>query len=281
MTVVTMKDFVPPAREDGLPWTTIRIEEASTSAGTWTQIDSQVLTPLDPDPRYPMARDWTTTMATLLPGVGYYRVRFADAASRTSEYSDAVLNAPVTWVPDLREVAVHIRSRTVERNTNNFAGTFTDATRPSESDAWEALVLAQDDVIADTGALDPTWLSPEGAKAVRSLIALRAAMIIERSYYPEQVGTNKSPYTALERDWDKRLPAVVAAIAEDKAGAIIPGGVDSGSGTVVTPAIDRDVYVPASARLYSHLGAWIGSGSGQYTFPDEAPGGTISGDTKF
>jgi hypothetical protein len=280
MTVVSMKDFIPPSRSDGLPWTTIRIEEAAASTGTWTQIASQVLTPVDSDPRYPMPRDWTVTNATLAPGVGWYRVRFGDAANQTSEYSDPVLNSPKKWVPDLREVAVHIRARTVERNTNNFAGVFTNMTRPSDDEAWEAIDLAEDDVIAETGALDPTWISPEGNKAVRSLIALRAAMIIERSYYSEQIGTNKSPYPALERDWERRLPGIVAAIAEDKAGSIVPGdAADPGGGGPV--ATDADHVVGAGSRVLTKLGVWVGSGDAQFTMPDEAPGGTITGETKF
>lgn len=292
MTFVSMNDFRPPGRSDGLPWTQLLIEESATSSGPGSLIDTLLLSTgpgvqpvgLDNDPKHPVARDWTTVNATLAPGLGFYRVRFKDAAGLFSEYSDYVSSLPLPWFPSLREIAVHIRNRTIERATNRFIGTFTDLTRPTEEEAWEAAELAINDIIADTGRLDRTGISSDSHRAVRSLAALRAAMIIERSFFSEQVGTNKSPYPGLERDWERRLPKVVDAIAEDIAGEIEPTvdyGTGGGGGVTPNPTTDKDLVVPSGSNVLTKSGLWArGSANPAFTLPEEQPG-AVDWETKF
>jgi len=269
-----MNDFRPPPRTDNLPWTQMLVEESATGSGAGTLIDTFILATgpgvfpvgLDTDPAHPVARDWTTVNATLQPGLGWYRVRFKDAANIFSEYSDYVNSLPMPWFPSLREIAVHIRNRTVERATNRFIGTFTDKTRPTEEEAWEAAELAINDIIADTGRLDRVGISADSHRAVRALASLRAAMIIERSFYGEQIGTNKSPYQALERDWERRGPKIVNAIAEDLLGEIEPTPDDAdatGGGT--TPTTDQDLIVSGGQRVLTKTGVWVGSGTAVFT----------------
>jgi phage gp36-like protein len=81
---VTLLDFTPGARTDGLAWTHARMEESATATGTFTAIDSYVFgvgtqPAPDTDPRAPQARDFTTTQAQLTEG--YYRIVFLDAAN--------------------------------------------------------------------------------------------------------------------------------------------------------------------------------------------------------
>src|SRR5205085_9988286 len=211
MTVVTLLDITPPERYDSVAWMAWHIEEGSVEAGPFVEIDNKPLSPIDPDPRYPAARDLTTDNGSA-EGM-WYRVRFRDVNNQFSSYSAPIHNAPSVDLPNIRQVALHIRSRTVTRNTNEFRGTFTHETRPTADEAAEAVEIARDDVLTDVGKL-PDGLQAEAYAAVRSLIALRAAMIIERSYYPEQVGTDKSPYPALRDDYNDRLPRVIEAVAE-------------------------------------------------------------------
>lgn len=277
MTVVSFFDYVPPARNDGIKWTNWFLEEGPTASGAWTQIDTNTIFPLDPDPRYPAPRDITSDNGTA--PAQWYRIRFKDSNNEFSEYSTPIQNIPSHYLPTLRMVAAHIRVRTVERNTNQFKGTFTANTRPSDDEAWEAVTLAEDDVKADVGAISPA-LQGEALRAVRSLIALRAAMIIERSYYPEQVGTNKSPYPALERDWDKRLPIVTQAVKEAEALEIVPGDPDDPDGGGGPVETDSDHVVPSGSRVLTKTGVWVGEGDAQSTFPDDE-GGMINYGTRF
>jgi hypothetical protein len=267
--VVTINDVVPPSRNDGVPWVTWFIEEGG-EAGPFTQIDTNALSPVDPDPRYPAARDITTANGTA--DNLWYRVRFRDANNDYSEYTEPIWNGLPLELPTIRQVAMHIRERTVTRSTNEFVGTFTADTRPTDDETSETIEMARDDVLTDTGALD-AGLQPEAYNAVRALIALRAAMIIERSYYGDQIGANKSPYPALERDYNARLPKVVEAIAEAETtppGEIVPGdplGASPDTGGSGGGAGRADFYVPAGSRVYTGS-LWLGDGFPQYTMPE-------------
>lgn len=89
--VVTLDSFVPPVRYDGHPWTEAQIGEAATPTGPFTLIDTQALSPLDPDPTNPEVRNFTTSLATLT--VGWYQVTFFDAAGNQSQPSSPVRNS--------------------------------------------------------------------------------------------------------------------------------------------------------------------------------------------
>jgi hypothetical protein len=286
MTVVRMEDFRPPPRDDQ-PWTSMLIEESTDGVISLGQIESKSLitgpglTPpgLDDDPKYPVARDWTTELATLPPGAGYYRVRFSDVDGNQSEYSDWVKSSMEAWVPTLREVAIHIRNRTVERSTNKFLGTFTDKTRPTDEEVWETITLALDDIEADTGRLDRPGIGPVSYKAVRALVALRAAMLIERSFYSEQIGTNKSPYPGLERDWERRLPKIVNAVAEDIVGEVEPTPEGDGSGGSVA-SVDNALVVRQGSNVLDKNGHWVReSANPAFTMPDQP--GAVDWTTRF
>jgi hypothetical protein len=88
---VSLEDFTPAPRYPPVvtPWTTVQIEESTSSDGPWTVIDTFALDPVDTDPANPAVRSFTTENATLQSG--WYRVAFLDAADRIS-YADPVTN---------------------------------------------------------------------------------------------------------------------------------------------------------------------------------------------
>lgn len=88
--VVSFVDYRPPARFDLLPWTEVRIQEATAEDGTFAQIDVVALAPLDADPSDPQLRSFTTQLGTALDY--WYRVVFADADGDTSQPSTPVQN---------------------------------------------------------------------------------------------------------------------------------------------------------------------------------------------
>lgn len=278
MTVITLLDITPPERYDSVAWMAWHIEEGSVEPGPFVEIDNKPLTPIDPDPRYPAARDLTTDNGSA-EGM-WYRVRFRDVNNQFSSYSAPIHNAPSVDLPNIRQVALHIRSRTITRNTNEFRGTFTHETRPTADEAAEAVEIARDDVLTDVGKL-PDGLQAEAYAAVRSLIALRAAMIIERSYYPEQVGTDKSPYPALRDDYNDRLPRVIEAVAEAETtppGEIKPGDVLQTSPTSGGGSGPADKIAPYASRVYTGT-LFVGTATPQYTLPDDPD--AIDMGTKF
>lgn len=91
--VVSLAGFTPGPRYNNTPWTQGRIEESSTQTGMFVPIEVIELDPLDTDPENPVARNFTTSLATL--EFGWYRVVFIDAFGG-EQASDAVEWQPVS-----------------------------------------------------------------------------------------------------------------------------------------------------------------------------------------
>lgn len=204
---------MPVAREDGLPWTLIRIEEGATDDGPWTLIDTLNMTPLDSDPSQPMARSFTTTLATLTEG--WYRVSFRDAAAHIA-YSIPIHNVSpnaAPWTPSLSDIGLLILSRTRDKY-GNLAGTFTAETEPTEEQAVRIAQKAAVDMADAMGDDIPEKLWDDAAEVV----AKKAAMIIELSYYSDQVNTDRSIYPQLEKEYELQLANLQRAITLFKEG---------------------------------------------------------------
>jgi hypothetical protein len=90
--VITFTDYTPAARFDSIPWSQVIVEEAATNSGTWATIDTITLSPTDPDPSAPQARNITITNASDTPDL-WYRLTFADDDGNTGEPSTPVQNA--------------------------------------------------------------------------------------------------------------------------------------------------------------------------------------------
>ena len=77
MSIVrTLSGVTPDARFDGQAWTSYAIQEAANEAGPWVSITANSIATPDADPSQPVARNFTTPLATINPG--YYRVQFVD-----------------------------------------------------------------------------------------------------------------------------------------------------------------------------------------------------------
>jgi hypothetical protein len=115
---------------------------------------------------------------------------------------------PVTR-PTVEQVATLIRARTKDSNGIEV-GTFDGDTRPTADqvektiDASVALVGMQ---LPDAAAI-PVEL----ASAVAAVIALDAACRVEKSFWPEQVQTERSPYALLKTEYDEALAALLDTI---------------------------------------------------------------------
>lgn len=127
--------------------------------------------------------------------------------------------------PTVEEVALLIRARTKDSNGHEV-GTFDDDTRPTGDEVELQIDAAFSLVCTRLPALHTldTSLLP----AVVSLVAYRAALRIEKSYFPEQVRTDRSAYDQLYAEYTDDLAALVDTIAEG-GGAEITGGRDFGS----------------------------------------------------
>ena len=131
--------------------------------------------------------------------------------------------------PTPADVAALLRARTKD-SAGTELGTFTVNTRPTDVQVQQLIVLAEGDVLIQVG----DELGPVTAAEATSMIALRAACMVEVSYWPEQIRTNRSAYDELWRMYEAGMENLKELIAaggggEDGGGA---EGLTKGYGSV-------------------------------------------------
>lgn len=218
MTVVTLPRQTPLPRSDNVAWAQALIQEAPASAGPWTLIDTLTLSPTDTDPANPITRDLTTVHATLTEG--WYRIIWKDAGAHTSAATAPWQNTSELAIgsrPSVTEVAALLRART-KLPGGREAGTFNTQTRPTGAEVEAIIDDSSDEVFGKVQAIDPTL--PTGSaynapgsdyeRRIRRAIGLYAAILIEASYYPEQVKNDQSPVKTYQELYDSRIRALIS-----------------------------------------------------------------------
>lgn len=102
-----------------------------------------------------------------------------------------------SFVPTVDDVGALLRTRTKDTFGNEL-GTFTSTTRPTHDQVLVLIGQAYDYV---TSRVD-TDLPEESWRAARSAIALKAAMLVEMSYWPDQIPQNQSIYPMLRQEFE-------------------------------------------------------------------------------
>lgn len=103
---------------------------------------------------------------------------------------------PPTWAPTVADVGAILRARTQQalEDGGGEAGTFNANTRPTATEVQALIEQACADVTADLGT---TTLGARCEPLAARATALSAAMLVELSYFPEQVASDHSPYDRL------------------------------------------------------------------------------------
>lgn len=214
MTFVSFEDYQPLPRFPPVvtPWTLVHIQESAAQDGPWTTIDTFALSPLDSDPADPAIRSFSTDNATL--SEGWYRVVFEDAIGNTSPTTPEH-NKPsdaASYLPLVSDIGALLRART--KNVLGVeVGTFTEDTRPTFEEVQRLIEQAAGDVTA----LVDYDIPLETYRQASGVIALGAAMLVELSYFPEQVAANKSAYEKYKELYDEYLERLLAAVEREAA----------------------------------------------------------------
>lgn len=137
--------------------------------------------------------------------------------------------------PTVQQVARLIRARTKD-SLGAEVGTFNGDTRPTDTAVEDLIHEAVSHVDSMYGG-EPC---EDNLKArAKGLAAIYTAMLIEQSYFPEQVNSNFSPYDKLERLFDKGVTSLAKAVSEACGGQ----GTEDEPGASVLPVFDFDSVV--------------------------------------
>jgi hypothetical protein len=128
------------------------------------------------------------------------------------------------WSPTVADIGALLRARTVD-DTEQEVGTFNDTTRPTEAQVLSLIAMNSAVVGTRLGATEETDLCTEELKgSATEMAALRTAMQIELSYFPEQVAGNKSPYDRFKELYDEGMTSLSERVAQECGGGEGVGG---------------------------------------------------------
>lgn len=184
MPVVSFTELTPPARYNDLPWIAVRVEESSRRDGGWELVETVALA-AEATPATPA--DVSLTVIGMLEQ-GFYRTVWIDADDNETATD------PVPWpkvadiTPTIEDVSALLRART------NFGGTergaFDDDTRPNAEQVESLIAFAVSDLKSRIGEYVPNEYGPDA----RRLAALQAATLIEASFFPNELDSDRSAY---------------------------------------------------------------------------------------
>lgn len=112
--------------------------------------------------------------------------------------------------PSVADVGALMRART-KTFGGEEPGTFTADTRPTGDQVQSLIEKAAGDVLS---ALEIDQVPERLREATRSLTALRAGLLVELSYWPEQVTADRGPYAQLKQLYDDGLKSLHAALRD-------------------------------------------------------------------
>lgn len=113
------------------------------------------------------------------------------------------------WTPSVQDVANILRARTINKNGGEV-GTFNATTRPTDTEVQGLIDQSNNDVMDAIGQI--TEVPVNLVNNASSLITIGAAMMVEISYFPEQVGVGRSPYAQLAKQYSDKLTRLQNAI---------------------------------------------------------------------
>lgn len=117
---------------------------------------------------------------------------------------------PAITPPSVNDVGVLLRARTVDQDGNEI-GTFDATTRPTNEQVETYIDHAIDEIVTRVGT---STFREEYSSNASNLAAIRAAMTVELSHYPEQVNDGQSSFEQLQRLYDAGIAALANAVRD-------------------------------------------------------------------
>jgi hypothetical protein len=139
------------------------------------------------------------------------------------------------YPPTVDEVGALLRART-QNDDDDEIGTFDDTTRPTGEEVELIIAQATSIVLGRTGSVDSPPMTCDMAPDIRTnaqtCVTMLAVILIELSYFPEQVRSDRSAYEDYRSLWNDQMRFLIDAAAECRGGEILPdqGGQGQGEG---------------------------------------------------
>lgn len=206
------------------------------------------------DPNAPGFSVYTTTL--VLPGAaGSYTIKWdTGGADPTDVYEQIIDVGPTanvaTSLPTVKDVGELLLNRTVSDSVP--LGTFTAITKPTADQVQGLIRKAADRVTTRVGPVVAVSLASD----VRTAIALRAAMMVEASAYPQEIRGGYSAYPELAAQYAEAIEDLDRIRRELGPDETIGTQDDTGSeglpsysfppltGVYVTPGAEQPFYYP-------------------------------------
>lgn len=112
--------------------------------------------------------------------------------------------------PSVNDVGALLRARTVDQDGNE-SGVFDEDTRPTGETVQVYIEQAVDEILTRVGG---DLHRQEYAANAAHLAAIRAAMTVELSHYPEQIAEGQSSYDQLVQLYETGVTALADAIRD-------------------------------------------------------------------
>lgn len=139
--------------------------------------------------------------------------------------------AGFSWEATVEDVAELLPQRT--KGEFGRKGEFNDDTTPTKKQVEGILAKAAGRIAAKLQVTEEDDICSDGPiEMAEEVHALRAAMVVERTYFSNQLRTDQSPYKALKDEYDSSIKDLLEAY-EDQCGG---GGGDGGIGGEEMPS---------------------------------------------
>lgn len=143
--------------------------------------------------------------------------------------------------PALTDVGAIIRTRTKE-GMSGETGTFSENTRPTADEVTALIERAESKVLSAIGGDYPCEDATDLNDDAKYLVALQTALMVELSYFPEQIRSGQSPYPEYKTLYDEELQRTAEAI-EERCGTETSGDADTTT-SPGSPSFNFDTGLP-------------------------------------
>jgi hypothetical protein len=130
---------------------------------------------------------------------------------------DGEANPLRALTPSTAEVAVHMRARLLNEHGADFED-FNEETEPTKAQIEALIPKAVRRVRDEVGRVCPGAHLAVLQESQRDAAALLTATMAERTYFPEQVGSQRSPYNVMYQEYKDSLEGLKASKAEHCSG---------------------------------------------------------------